>query len=902
MPSSLTFLSWTRERVADLVTGTEQGRLLVSTSVTLTGRGPDDVTITNTAAGDVRFLLTGPQDVVGLKPGAIVGRYPAPGAIDAETDKCSHIELADPALPWRYTPASNPPDGTGNLHTWLALVVGTEDELTVTGQQVTLGATVQALHTLAGPSAICPFAHVQHADGHRIARLLSRRPLTGGLAYVAVLVPTYRQAGSQIVTAWDGSAPVTLPVFDTWRFRTATPAGSFPILAERLRPGDADPETGRAPALYPYGLDTALKIRGALAPVRSSDDALDSDVASDLVERITPDPDPLDRPVIGPPGYGEAWGGQLSTWSRTLNGDPRHRGAAGLGLELGIRLQETLVEEAREHAGAQAVAAQRLAYLSLGLAASGALWAKRLPSDALRRLWLLGPALRRVVTPDGPVADLATAPGRALPRGVFSTAVRRALRLGPARTALAAQGSADPAEVLKAANRCRQDAQPSQDGVPSFQRLGVSDFDERRWQASLSGEIDPTGAVNGLGRLDLSGVPSPLRSQSTTLRQRLLDAAGGGRLDLAWGRAIETLTAATRVDAGDERAVEAMRRRLAEVLATFPDPRENLADLIRLIRALEEDIPESDCRLVDLESLADSVVPLFDPTAEDAPARVRVLGTIDGLDPSQPLTPPEVCVGLPRPVWRDLNDNFAEWLLPGVGELKDNTVIALETNPVFTDAFLLGYNTQLLTELRWRNMPVAAGCTPLRVFWERANTGSGERIDDIIGVANWPDASDLGAAAHRPGGASGTDLVLVFRGQLFLRYPKTLLYLVSAKHAGQVRFDLDPPDDAARVLPSFQGRIGADVTFFGFQGFQPDQIETHWVVLEEPPTGYRFYNKPLVGEPPGGPIPGDGQPVPANADGALYADQAFAEPVRVLIAGNSLTPQRPSPPSPPPTS
>jgi hypothetical protein len=151
VPPTLTFLSWARERVGELVTGTQDGRAKVSTTVTLTGRTPQGA-VTSTASGAIGFLLAGPQDVTGLAPGAVTGRYPVPGAIDAETDKCAHVELADPALPWRYTPAASPAAGTGAQRPWLALVVGVEgDELTLTGDRATLGVAVQNAHPLASP-------------------------------------------------------------------------------------------------------------------------------------------------------------------------------------------------------------------------------------------------------------------------------------------------------------------------------------------------------------------------------------------------------------------------------------------------------------------------------------------------------------------------------------------------------------------------------------------------------------------------------------------------------------------------------------------------------------------------------------------------------------------------------
>ena len=44
---------------------------------------------------------------------------------------------------------------------------------------------------------------------------------------------------------------MTVPVYDSWRFHTAVPAGSFEDLAARLQPGDAPATTGRAALRYP---------------------------------------------------------------------------------------------------------------------------------------------------------------------------------------------------------------------------------------------------------------------------------------------------------------------------------------------------------------------------------------------------------------------------------------------------------------------------------------------------------------------------------------------------------------------------------------------------------------------------------------------------------------------------
>ena len=87
----------------------------------------------------MKFLLAGPGDVIGLEPDAISQRYPTPGALDHESDRCPHVEFADvSAAVAVHAGAPSRRRGTGNQHPWLVLVVGPEPtELTVAGDQVT---------------------------------------------------------------------------------------------------------------------------------------------------------------------------------------------------------------------------------------------------------------------------------------------------------------------------------------------------------------------------------------------------------------------------------------------------------------------------------------------------------------------------------------------------------------------------------------------------------------------------------------------------------------------------------------------------------------------------------------------------------------------------------------------
>jgi hypothetical protein len=802
------------------------------------------------------------------------------------------VELAEPTLPWRYTPAPTPTDGS--LHPWFVLIVGREgDELTLENSRVTIATSAQQdTQALAGPASPYRFAHVQDRSGQRTTRVLCARPLDPGVAYLAVVVPAYDTDGTP---SWNGSAPVTVPAYDYWRFQTATPAGSFENLAAQLHPAPAPASTGRAALDYPHLADApALALLGALVAQDDNgqivEDALPSEVQADLAKMRLLARDPQGRPIVTLPHYGDAWSGAPpgtgtwdvvpnapdDTWEGELNVDPRHRGIAGLGLEVAIRPQEDLVDEVMANLGALREARQRIRHLTLGLEATRSLWERRVPADPTERLWLLGPALNRLVTPNGSVGKLATDSDRTISRGTFSAAARRVLRPGPARTALAVTPPT-PGGLVISANR-QPPASPSKiDGLP-LNTAGMNNLDHGRLQA-IAGHVDTNALVAAASDL-AANVETTLKTGAGQVATAIQHAVQAGNA-VPWVPMLATLAA------GDASVVAQSRnptRTLAVVNRGISglhgpvgghgvDP--GLIGMLTAIGPQQADDPT--LQPVAVDALATGVAAAFDPSTNAAPAAARVLATIEGaVDPTQPLAPPEPCVGLDRAAWADLGAAFPYLLLPGIGQLASDCVIALDSNPIFIDSYLVGLNTQLLGELRWRNIPVATGCTPIRRFWDRNDTASGERTDDIIGAADWASTSELGDPGHRPPGSTGRDLVIAVRGQLFLRYPTTLVYLESAVPAGETAadFDVDPADDAARTLPGFRGRLGDDITFFGFPGLDHTVMGGQWLVFEEPPAGYRFRS--------------DAQ-TPATT-GHDWAVATLAHPVRVLIRGDSLVP------------
>jgi hypothetical protein len=297
---------------------------------------------------------------------------------------------------------------------------------------------------------------------------------------------------------------------------------------------------------------------------------------------------------------------------------------------------------------------------------------------------------------------------------------------------------------------------------------------------------------------------------------------------------------------------------------------------------------EPACEPAPLRPIAVAVGEAVDPRAPNPPARRRVAGRISGLDLGN-LGPPEVPVGLDFPTWTLLRDRAKEWILPGIGTLEKHSVVAMQTNPTFIDAYLVGVNTQLQNELHWRNLPIDRSATPLLMFWGHVDFTTGKREAEIRPFTKWAATSDLGDLGHQvlqPGDTTGKrDLVIVFRTDLFRRYPRTLVYL--AKPVPDENTALTATPDFSytaaqkanrRFLgPIFQGAIGPDVVFFAFD-VDPDTLDQYWLVLDEPPSELRFRSVDAAGAPVGG----------AATTAATFALATIDRPTRVGIDGTYL--------------
>jgi hypothetical protein len=826
------------------------------------------------------FELFGPGDVRGLARGAITRRFPSPGASDAERTKLALVEFAAPDLPWRYTPVAAADDS--GLPPWLVLVVGprTPDGIVERPDgTVTLGPGVQQEHDLRRSHR---WAHVHQTESGPIARLLCPKRLgaeeAGGTEYLACLVPAFDAHGGP---AWPArTSRVTLACYDRWSFRTG-PAGDFPALASRLRKADltaleaAGTALGRVGLRHPFAPpgEAPAVIGGVLRLARRPDDGPDPlddpppDEVGDQVEAmvaVTTDPpgDPAGRTVIGPPRYDRPFrdtsdradehdaGLPQRGWVRQLRRDPRARAAAGLGAWAAIAWQEAIADAAATKAGDLRVAQQRLRQVALGVEASRSLWRRHLPDDPVGQLAVLAPMLGRLParTSEGTMTALRAVTGRTpdLAGALLSSAARRALRPGTARTVRAAPGASELGRVLETASRCPGEEEDPADVINSNEH-----------------EVDP-GRVEEAIHLAVVAAAGDRDDLATLVLERWpWHELEDGRPP--WEARLAAILGAFTAGPDGEADDDLVHQLLDEWEAEIRDhPASLWTDWVH--RAA----PEEACREGVVRGLAQVVVAAVDPTVTRPPAVRRVLATLPGVHDTRPL---ELEPELDLPLWSFLSKHAPTWLLPGGDALGEHQVVGLATDPAFVTALLAGANHQAVAELRWRNQPLVSGWSPLRRFWQRPD-GS----HDIVPIRGWPDDVPLGAPPLLASGPDG-EAVVAFKTPLFRRYPTTVVYLYPADEAWT------PPDAVQGLTPSacryptFTGTIGEDLVFFGF-AVEPSSLARYWVVLEEPPSGYRFYHE--LDLPPSGP----GTAPPPGADDATgrgFAARRFALPVRVLI-------------------
>ena len=105
----------------------------------------------------------------------------------------------------------------------------------------------------------------------------------------------------------------------------------------------------------------------------------------------------------------------------------------------------------------------------------------------------------------------------------------------------------------------------------------------------------------------------------------------------------------------------------------------------------------------------------------------------------------------PSPMYEPLRDLSQDLLLPGLQTVNPETVLGLQTNRPFVEAYMVGLNHEMGRELLWRGFPTDQRGTYFTHFWGVGDLSSAP--DDITDLNTWGTRA-LGAATgsrrHRP--------------------------------------------------------------------------------------------------------------------------------------------------------
>lgn len=537
------------------------------------------------------LTLYGPGDVIGLDPAEIIRRHPAPMSDDAERGDFAHVEFARPDLPWIFSPL--PADGD-RCDPWLALVVveaavshveparddGPAQLWTKKGQLQPLAENWRFAHAQVVGAAIDPAGprlrgaaadtvETRLSDAHgaaNLSRILCPRRLEDGVNYIAALVPAFdcglraglRLGGGTLAPAWtrtSGNADedIVLPVYDSWRFRTA-PGGNFRELAERIegvpapwavgrrlidvsRPGSDIPDL---PAGDPAGVQV-LKC-ALFAPAEAPEDAPQSEpwpVAHREALRLRVDQANLpddDLPRVGVRLYaryqrgasriGSIFGAAPfgpaaahaadADWFTQLNTDPMLRIVAQLGAKVVQADQEALMQAAWAQVEGIRKANQAILWAGLAEMVNVSLSDRHLARLELGDLLQVTRSLHVKLREGGQPRTIHAAVTESRTAGsTMSVAFRRALRPGgtlAARLTAAPMGRAVAGSQGLADHRLTH-RQP--DGISSVSKAGMQFFTDRALQKVLKAEPDRARTLLDQQLSTLNQTGGALRQLST---------------------------------------------------------------------------------------------------------------------------------------------------------------------------------------------------------------------------------------------------------------------------------------------------------------------------------------------------------------------------------------------------
>jgi hypothetical protein len=737
---------------------------------------------------DVSLRVYGPGDVVGIDPRSVLRTDPLARTADFEPNYLACIEFDNPDFPWLFTPAAA--GVNGRLRPWLVLVVLRQSE-TVT------------LH----PSRELPLPQVD-----------------APVAELPDLIESWAWAHAQVVQM-DATQPV----------------------AELLT---SQPDQNLSRLLSPRRLEAETSYLACVVP------AFDAGRKTGLGEEVTAaDEDELapawdgTKPVVKLPVYyhwefATGSGGDFETLARRLKPQPvaanvgrrpLHVGTQPFGLPDGgvLQLEGALVAPGPftrpAPTGAFRNELRKLANLGAGPVVAPPVYGRwqsardTVPADTGEPAWLrdlnLDPSARAVaglgvVVVQTEQEQLVAAAWNQLGDATAVRAVERRLEVAVAVLGSVVRRRLEPMEPGRlvqflgpAATRIRTSPEtlhaalarqglPASFSAPAFRRV--------------SKPVAPS-------KVGFPRAPLPFQAIATRLGSALpvLGVAGGATGSVTAQVMTETVNRVPRTAIPAHLRYRAAAAALRDYAAGFSQ------------RSIEARV-----QFGFTTELKTSLIANLDPQQTATPRFYARVSTTSG-----DVTPPSgagesvlFAPSFPQPMYESLRDLSPELLLPGVGTIDLDTVTLLNSNPRFIEAYMVGLNHELASELLWREFPSDQRASYFRQFWD--TRGIPAPMPQLPQIRDWNPTAELGGNF-----GGGAHVVLLIRGELLRRYPDALIYAVQAKTTKTL--------GTVEKLPLFRGRIDPDITFLGFDLTEAQARGTAtdpgwFFVIQEQPTAPRF--------------------------------------------------------------
>ena len=219
-------------------------------------------------------------------------------------------------------------------------------------------------------------------------------------------------------------------------------------------------------------------------------------------------------------------------------------------------------------------------------------------------------------------------------------------------------------------------------------------------------------------------------------------------------------------------------------------------------------------------------------------SRIKVTGSSLAKEKFAPIMPsPKINKG----AYRYLNALSPDYVIPGVEHLENDGVTLLEENQRFIEAFMLGMNHEMGRELLWNQYPTDQKGTVFQYFWDSLKFD--EKSISIKEIHTWTKGLGENKTLEKnKGNQNSNRLVLVIKGELVLRYPKTVFSAMKLRK-GEFWSEYKEEDKVPGEIlhPDFRAFISPDILCIGFPIVAEDiNNGEYYFILQEHQDVLRF--------------------------------------------------------------